>query len=450
MIQSQPNADRDGSCSTSGFAANEVGTSRRDERFIQSKVRGLMEKREELRRIDRQLFELISQYRMELEALNGASSRLSAQWTDQADQERAIDLRLKQQAKSVNPKKLRLLASRQRSGSPASGEQASFTSDSLELKKLKLSNDFEERPQVTSINLSAGSSERLKQSEQPDLLANNSLLLANYQRANILNLNLDPANWQYQQHQMVGTSNGCSPMLTPSLQDSSQQTNPFLLSFSRQQLNQAYLTASQQAFSPLYTQPLQQAALVSEHSQAEPSRRQQQETNARPAGNNLLPLITAEIVQKSSAFKCHVCHSGFEDRHRLQQHLSIHLNLNPNWFEEKTIKETMAQYELKRGDYLCKLCKVRFETTSEFDKHMQLHGEKPHYCELCSHDLHKLISFRYYRQLLTHLRSHCFLYSCKFSKDCKQTANRKDYLKLHILKHHLNNKLPEQFTLCCY
>jgi len=148
------------------------------------------------------------------------------------------------------------------------------------------------------------------------------------------------------------------------------------------------------------------------------------------------------------AFRCHVCGSRFEDRHRLQQHLSIHLNLHPSWFEERTIKETMAQYESKRGDYLCQTCNLRFDTTTEFDKHMQVHGEKPHHCDLCNQD-NKIVSFRYYRQLLTHLRSHCFLYSCRFVPDCKQTANRKDYLKLHILKHHLNNKLPEQHTICC-
>lgn len=148
------------------------------------------------------------------------------------------------------------------------------------------------------------------------------------------------------------------------------------------------------------------------------------------------------------AFKCHVCGSGFEDRHRLQQHLSIHLNLDPSWYEEQTIRETMAQYESKRGDYLCVSCKLRFDTTAEFDKHMQLHGEKPHRCDLCCQE-NKIVSFRYYRQLLTHLRSHCFLFTCRFAPECKQTANRKDYLKLHILKHHLRNKLPEQYTICC-
>lgn len=156
----------------------------------------------------------------------------------------------------------------------------------------------------------------------------------------------------------------------------------------------------------------------------------------------------APIVKKMP-FRCHVCSSCFEDRHRLQQHLSIHLNLHPSWFEEKTIKETMAQYELRRGDYLCQVCQLRYETTSEFDKHMHSHGEKPHQCELCSQD-NKFVSFRYFRQLLTHLRSHCFLYSCRFVPECRQTANRKDYLKLHILKHHLNNKLPEQYTICCH
>lgn len=155
------------------------------------------------------------------------------------------------------------------------------------------------------------------------------------------------------------------------------------------------------------------------------------------ADHELIPILS------KMSFRCHVCGSCFEDRHRLQQHLSIHLQLKPSWFEERTIAETMAKYELRRGDYLCTICNLRYDTTADFDKHMQLHGDRPHECDLCAEE-NKFVSFRLFRQLLTHLRSHCFIYNCRFTPECKQTANRKDYLKLHILKHHLNNKLSEQ------
>lgn len=186
---------------------------------------------------------------------------------------------------------------------------------------------------------------------------------------------------------------------------------------------------------------------INQDEQQHSSQQQQQQTRVN-LDYELLARLSCD-QQKLLAHQCHVCGSGFEDRHRLQQHLSIHLNLHPNWFEEKTIKETMVEYESKRGDYLCKQCSIRYETTTEFDKHMQMHGEKPHTCDLCLRES-KNVSFRFYRQLLTHLRSHCFLYCCRFEPDCKQKANRKDYLKLHILKHHLNNKLPECYTICCH
>lgn len=159
--------------------------------------------------------------------------------------------------------------------------------------------------------------------------------------------------------------------------------------------------------------------------------------------HQLIPML------RKMSFRCHVCGSCFEDRHRLQQHLSIHLQLRPSWFEELTIKDTMAKYESRRGDYLCNICHLRHDTTAEFDKHMQQHGERPHQCELCLKD-NKTVSFRFFRQLLTHLRSHCFIYKCRFAPDCKQTANRKDYLKLHILKHHLNNKLSDQYVIAAH
>lgn len=240
-----------------------------------------------------------------------------------------------------------------------------------------------------------------------------------------------------------------------SLQEHQYDHQPTALALSTQHLNKQQQVAgneriinnttgtSKQYLSTKDTLELVRATISNQRTTSSSSLAQEQQQMIERAN------LIAPIVQKMS-FRCHVCGSGFEDRHRLQQHLSIHLNLHSSWFEEKTIKETMAQYELRRGDYLCQICQFRFETTAEFDKHMQLHGEKPHQCDLCSQDNNKFVSFRYFRQLLTHLRSHCFLYSCRFVPECKQTANRKDYLKLHILKHHLNNKLPEQYTICCH
>lgn len=142
-------------------------------------------------------------------------------------------------------------------------------------------------------------------------------------------------------------------------------------------------------------------------------------------------------------FECDTCGSSFDDRHRLMQHQSIHLELKKDWFTETPVDEVMKIFNRRRGEFLCNTCNLRFEATFDYDKHNhQVHGQRPYCCQFCGNGTR---TFRFWRQYLNHLYDHRYIFSCTID-DCDFTVNRRDSLRFHIFRFHLNCQLPQQQT----
>uniref|UniRef100_A0A6G1SPU8 Zinc finger protein 628 n=1 Tax=Aceria tosichella TaxID=561515 RepID=A0A6G1SPU8_9ACAR len=142
-------------------------------------------------------------------------------------------------------------------------------------------------------------------------------------------------------------------------------------------------------------------------------------------------------------FECDTCGSSFDDRHRLMQHQSIHLELKKDWFKETPVDEVMKIFNRRRGEFLCNTCNLRFEATFDYDKHNhQVHGQRPYCCQFCGNGTR---TFRFWRQYLNHLYDHRYIFSCTID-DCDFTVNRRDSLRFHIFRFHLNCQLPQQQT----
>lgn len=139
-------------------------------------------------------------------------------------------------------------------------------------------------------------------------------------------------------------------------------------------------------------------------------------------------------------FKCDTCPSSFDDRHRLMQHQSIHLELKKDWFTETPVDEVMKIFNRRRGEFLCNLCNLRFEATLDYDQHNhQIHGPRPYCCQFCGNGTR---TFKCWRQYLNHLYDHRYIFSCTID-DCDFTVNRRDSLRFHIFRFHLNCQLPQ-------
>lgn len=146
--------------------------------------------------------------------------------------------------------------------------------------------------------------------------------------------------------------------------------------------------------------------------------------------------MTAPIVD----FECDTCGSSFDDRHRLMQHQSIHLELKKDWFTETPVDEVMKIFNRRRGEFLCNTCNLRFEATFDYDKHNHsVHGQRPYCCQFCGNGTR---TFRFWRQYLNHLYDHRYIFSCTID-DCDFTVNRRDSLRFHIFRFHLNCQLPQ-------
>jgi len=148
------------------------------------------------------------------------------------------------------------------------------------------------------------------------------------------------------------------------------------------------------------------------------------------------PSPTTPIVD----FKCDTCPSSFDDRHRLMQHQSIHLELKKDWFTETPVDEVMKIFNRRRGEFLCNICNLRFEATLDYDQHNHsVHGPRPYCCQFCGNGTR---TFKCWRQYLNHLYDHRYVFSCTID-DCDFTVNRRDSLRFHIFRFHLNCQLPQ-------
>lgn len=122
------------------------------------------------------------------------------------------------------------------------------------------------------------------------------------------------------------------------------------------------------------------------------------------------------------------------------QHQSIHLELKKDWFNETPVEEVMKIFNRRRGEFLCNLCNLRFEATLDFDQHNhQVHGPRPYCCQFCGNGTR---TFKCWRQYLNHLYDHRYIFSCTIG-DCDFTVNRRDSLRFHIFRFHLNCQLPQ-------
>ena len=141
---------------------------------------------------------------------------------------------------------------------------------------------------------------------------------------------------------------------------------------------------------------------------------------------------------KRNKFKCHLCDYKFSVRFQLTKHLSTHLELTPEMYSATADKQVVQLSERRRREFYCDKCSVKFEHMPDLDVHMRKHGQRPYVCNFCQVPS----TFRLAKQYLSHLYEHRFNYKCTMAQGCDFTINRKDALKLHIFRMHLNQQLP--------
>lgn len=142
--------------------------------------------------------------------------------------------------------------------------------------------------------------------------------------------------------------------------------------------------------------------------------------------------------QWDTKFKCHLCDYKFSVRFQLTKHLSTHLELSQDMYSATADTKVIQLSERRRREFYCEKCNLKFEEMPDLDVHMRKHASTPYVCLFCPIPS----TFKLAKQYLSHLYEHRFKYKCTMDPDCDFTINRKDALKLHIFRMHLNQQLP--------
>ena len=94
----------------------------------------------------------------------------------------------------------------------------------------------------------------------------------------------------------------------------------------------------------------------------------------------------------NAGYPCPECGRIFRDKHNLESHKLIHLNIKPHGCEicHKSFRKSSdltIHFRIHTGEkpHTCDICNMSFTTNSNLNKHKLTHtGEKPHACKYCN------------------------------------------------------------------
>ncbi|XP_065225585.1 uncharacterized protein LOC135849203 [Planococcus citri] len=98
----------------------------------------------------------------------------------------------------------------------------------------------------------------------------------------------------------------------------------------------------------------------------------------------------------SSAYRCHLCNTTFQEHELLNEHMKLHRN---NSLIERYNKVYGTKTTRKNSKYICRTCGKRLSTGQSLTQHMMIHNnEKPHVCPICKKDFRHLSNFKMHVQ----------------------------------------------------
>ena len=124
-------------------------------------------------------------------------------------------------------------------------------------------------------------------------------------------------------------------------------------------------------------------------------------------------------LEPNAGYTCTQCGKLFKDKHNMEAHKLIHLNIRP---------------------HQCDMCPKSFRKSSDLTIHKRVHtGEKPHKCDLCH------MSFTTNSNLTKHRLSHTGEkpHECKY---CNRRFTDKSHLNRHYLTH--TGEKPHVCAIC--